>query len=169
VRGVVVNVLARVLFQVGAADTDLFNAAVRQRDFQEALGAQRQVILADLVVLGQVGIVVTLAVPLVKPATLQPSASPPGWNTRRPFCSSPAARGHADAHRADVRVGRVAEWLAQRQNILVSVASSTCISNPIRGSTFSLSVVSLMEVSGLVVTTFPYIFQSGSDRDDFQL
>ena len=54
-------VLARVLFQMGAVDADAFDAAVRLVDLHQAVAAQRQLVLRDLIALGQVRVVIVLA------------------------------------------------------------------------------------------------------------
>jgi hypothetical protein len=61
-----VGQLAGVLFQVDAGQPTppAARAVLLRRDLEPAAGAERQVILADLIVLGQVGIIVVLAVPL---------------------------------------------------------------------------------------------------------
>ena len=51
---------AGVLFQVDAPDADLFGRPILQVDLQEAVGAERELILADLVALGQVRVGVVL-------------------------------------------------------------------------------------------------------------
>ena len=56
-----VHVLARVLLHVRAVDADHPRGLTRDADVELALGAERQVVLADLVALGEVGIEVVLA------------------------------------------------------------------------------------------------------------
>ena len=130
----VVHALAGVFFQVGADDADPLGRklALGIADLQPAVVAQRQVVLADLVALGQVGIVVVLAVPLGEAGDLavqgqgrlDATARPPGG-------SSPAA---CPACRCTP--GRSACWAARRtcvlhpQNILLSVSSCTWTSRP---------------------------------------
>ena len=60
----IVQHLAGVLFQMGADDADPFACPVGMRDLEPAVVAEGQIVLADLIVLGQIGIVVVLAVPL---------------------------------------------------------------------------------------------------------
>ena len=59
-----VEVLAGILFQVGAEDAERVWSCRPPRDFDEAVLAQRQIILADLIILRQIGVVVALPVPL---------------------------------------------------------------------------------------------------------
>ena len=57
------GVLAGVFFEVGPQDADFFGAAVFDGNFDIAVLAERQVVLADLVILRQVGVVIALAIP----------------------------------------------------------------------------------------------------------
>ena len=62
----VVKVLAGIFFEMGADDADpprLGRLRVG-RDLEPAVGAEGQIVLADLITLRQVGIVILLAVPL---------------------------------------------------------------------------------------------------------
>ena len=61
--GQLVAQLAGVLLQVRADDADALGAA-GHRQIEEAVAAQRLVVLADLIALGQVGIEVVLAIPV---------------------------------------------------------------------------------------------------------
>ena len=73
--GFVVRVLARVFFEVRANDADALRRVtllgVRvDVDIEEAFVAERQIVLADLVVLRQVRVVVVFAVPFGKAGLL---------------------------------------------------------------------------------------------------
>ena len=84
----------------------------RDNNLKPAVGAERQVVLADLVVLGQVGVIVVLAVPLGEGGDRQLSASPSAGPARTPGGSSPAAARHADADRTNVSCWAIAEMVA---------------------------------------------------------
>jgi len=107
--------LAGVFFEMRANDADLLGleTTFRIADFQVAVVAERQVVLADLIALGQVGIVILFAVPLgefgdlaiQRDCRLQPQLERATIHHRQ------RAR-HADAQRASLRVGRGAEFRA---------------------------------------------------------
>jgi len=59
-----VEELSGVFFEVSAADADGFGGAVVIGDSEGAVGAEGEIVLGDLVVFGEVGVVVGLAVPL---------------------------------------------------------------------------------------------------------
>ena len=107
------------------------NCALGIADLQPAVVAQRQVVLADLVALGQVGIVVVLAVPLGEAGDLavQGQGRLDGKLDRAAVHHRQRAR-HADAHRAGLRVGRAPNFVLHPQNILLSVSSCTWTSRP---------------------------------------
>ena len=65
-RGFVVQAFAGVFFEVRPDDADLLRlkAALGIVNLQPAVLRHRQVVLADLITLGQIGIVILLAVPL---------------------------------------------------------------------------------------------------------
>ena len=113
----VVHALARVFLEVGADDADPLGRelALGVGDLQPAVVAQRQVVLADLVALGQVGIVVILAVPLGGAG--DPAVQRQGRLDRKLDRAAVHHRQHArhaDAHRAGLRIGRGAEPRAAR-------------------------------------------------------
>ncbi len=129
----VVQALAGVLFEMGANDADGFRleAVLGVADFQPAVLRHRQIVLADLIALGQVGIVVLLAIPL---------------GARRDFAFERDRRlqrqldrvtvhhrqrpRHADANGASLRIRFGAELVLQPQNSLLAVASCTWTSRP---------------------------------------
>ena len=82
-------------------------------DLQPAVLAERQVVLADLVVLRQVGVIVVLAVPLgeVGDLAVEGQGGPEG-QVEGPAVHDRQHAGHADADRAGRRVGRQAELRA---------------------------------------------------------
>ncbi len=98
--------LAGIFFEMGTQNANSF-AAGFNIDLQPAIRAEGQVILTDLVVLGQVGIVIILAVPFGK------GGNPAIKGQRRlerelkgrPIHDRQDAR-HADTHRTGRRVGR---------------------------------------------------------------
>ena len=100
--------------------------AAGQRDLEPARRRERQVVLADLVVLGQVGVVVALAVPLgeARRSAIQGHADHDGYSTALRFItgSTPGMPRHTGQM---LVLGGSPNWLRQRQNIFVSVASST--------------------------------------------
>ena len=108
----VVHALAGVFFQVGPDDADplRLDAPLGIADFEPAVVAERQIVLADLIALGQVGIVIVLAVPLGEGGDLavqrhrgsQAQGEGLGVHHRQ-------RAGHADADRAGLRVGGRAE------------------------------------------------------------
>ena len=108
----VVQHLAGVLFQVDADDADPPGAGGRG-DLQPAVVAEGQVVLADLVVLGQVGVVVVLAVPLGerRDRAVEGQGRLEGQVEGAPVHDRQHA-GHADADRAGRRVRRQAELRA---------------------------------------------------------
>ena len=59
-KGIIVNELARILFDVDARDTDAPHVAIH-KDVQITVFAQRNVKLADLICLGKVRIKIVLA------------------------------------------------------------------------------------------------------------
>ena len=91
----VVHALAGVFFQMGADDADLLGleAPLGIADLQLAVVAERQIVLADLIALGQVGIVIVLAVPLGERRDLAVRAPRPSCKRQleRLGGSSPAA------------------------------------------------------------------------------
>ena len=129
----VVHALAGVFFEVGADDADPLGRklALGIADLQPAVVAQRQVVLAGLVALGQVGIVVVLAVPLGEAGDLavQGQGRLDRKLDRAAVHHRQRAR-HADAHGAGLRIGRAPNCVLQPQNILLSVSSCTWTSRP---------------------------------------
>src|SRR5262249_34488343 len=105
----VVEHLAGILFQVDTDDADSLTACSRL-DLEVSVVAEGQIILADLVVLGQVGVVVVLAVPLGKGSDIavEGQGCPEGQVEGPPVHDWQNA-GQADAHRAGGRVGRQTE------------------------------------------------------------
>ncbi len=59
------HALASIFFQVSANDAYSFGRITIGRQIQVTFETDRQVVLADLIALGQVGIEVVLAIPLV--------------------------------------------------------------------------------------------------------
>ncbi len=116
-RRLVVHALAGVFFEVGADDANPLGRKfpLGIADIQPAVVAQRQVVLADLVALGQVRVVIVLAVPLGEAGDLavQGQGRLDGKLDRAAIHHRQRAR-HADAHRAGLRIGRGAEPRAAR-------------------------------------------------------
>ncbi len=114
-RLLVVQAFAGVLFEVCPDDADPLglDSALGIADLQPALGAEWQIVLADLIALGQVGIVVVLAVPLGERGNLavqghgRPQAQLEGLAVHHR-----QRAGHADADRAGLRIGRRAKLRA---------------------------------------------------------
>ena len=110
--GLVVHALARVLLEVNADDVD----AAGKRPFrvdhlQEPVGRERQVELADLIALRQVGVEVVFPVPLGKPG--DPAVEGEGrleGEFEGVAVHHRQRAGQAEAGRADLRVGRGAEF-----------------------------------------------------------
>ena len=95
------------------AGKNLHDESGRGVDLQPAVVAEGEVVLADLVVLGQVGVVVVLAVPLGEGADLAVE----GQGGAQGQVEGPAVHDgqharHADTHGAGRRVGRQAELRA---------------------------------------------------------
>ncbi len=105
----VVDVLAGVLLHVDAREPHALGVAVH-RDLDRAAGADRQLVLADLIALGEIGIEVVLARP---PAALGDAAAGGEAGTHRELDDPPIQHrqhaGHAEADGAGVMVGRRAE------------------------------------------------------------
>ena len=111
----VVHALAGVFFQMGADDADLLrlDASLGIADLQPAVVAERQIVLADLIALGQVGIVIVLAVPLGERGDLAVQRhGGPQASSKASAVHHRQRAGHADADRAGLRVGRRAELRA---------------------------------------------------------
>ena len=116
--------LARVLFDVGPGDADPLAVG----ELQEAADVDRLVVLADLVVLGHVGIEVVLAVEGRRPdLAVQGGPDPHGQLDRLPVEHRQRPR-QPEADRAHVRVGLVAErvlapaeQLGDRQQLAVDL------------------------------------------------
>jgi hypothetical protein len=102
-----VGQLAGVLFHVDAADADALGPAVGQRDVQVAVAADGQLILADLVPFGQVGVEVALAGEDVVGLDFAPQGQgyPQGKGDGAPVDDRQHPR-HAQADGADGRVRR---------------------------------------------------------------
>ena len=109
--------LARVLFEVGSLDAD--PGAVGQ--VEEALGVDRLVVLADLVVLGHVGIEVVLAVEARGPDLAVQGGADADGQLDRPCVEHRQRSGQPEADRADVGVRLAPNSLAQPQKSLVVV------------------------------------------------
>src|SRR5262249_19727773 len=105
----VVQHLAGVYFEVNADDANA-PAAGGRLDLQPAVVAEGEVVLADLVVLGQVRVVVILAVPLGerRDLTVKGQGRAQGQVERLAVHDRQHA-GHSDADGAGSRVGRQAE------------------------------------------------------------
>ena len=90
-----------------------------EHDVEPAVRGEGQVVLADLVVLGKVGIVVVLAVGLGESGYLAVQGQAALTPDRRPCHSDGHAARKAAADGADVRIGRIGRRLVEQpQNIL---------------------------------------------------
>ena len=109
------HALARVLFEVRADDADLLGleATLGIADLEPAVVAERQIVLTDLIALGQVGIVILLAIPLGELGDLaierhgRAAAEQEGFAIHHRQCAR-----HADADGAGLGVGGRAEFRA---------------------------------------------------------
>jgi hypothetical protein len=111
-RLLVVHALAGVFLQVDADDAHPLGleAALGIGDFQPALARKGEVVLADLKALGQVRVVVVLAVPLGEGGDLAVEGhGRPQRQLEGPAVHHRQHAGHADADRAGLRIGRGAE------------------------------------------------------------
>ena len=109
----VVHALAGILFQMSPDDADLLrlDASLGIADLQPAVMAERQIVLADLIPLGQVGVVILLAVPFGERRDLAIQGQ---GRSQRQFESLAIHHrqraGHARADGAGLRVRRRAEF-----------------------------------------------------------
>ena len=131
----VVHALAGVFFQMGADDADPLglDPSLGIADLQPAVVAERQIVLADLIALGQVGIVVVLAVPLGEAGDLavrapRRSAGPARKASR--FITGSVPGMPMQTGQVCV-LGGAPNFVLQRQNSLVRVANCTWTSRPI--------------------------------------
>ena len=123
-----VRVFAGVLFQVSAVDADALDAAVGQLDLYPAVAAQGQLVLGDLIALGQVRVVVVLAREDrgLRDLAVERQPRADGGFDRSAVADRQRA-GQAQAGRAGVRIGRralivgaaAAEHLRIRQQLCV--------------------------------------------------
>ena len=109
----VVHALAGVFLQVSPDDPHVLGreTSLGVADLQGAVEAERQIVLADLVSLRQVGIVILLAIPLGKRgdfAIQRHGRRQRQLETRRRFITG-SVPGMPDANRAGLRIGRAAE------------------------------------------------------------
>ena len=89
------------------ADADTLRLAVVAVDHQQAIVAQRQLVLADLVAFGQVGVAVVLAREDAERRNLAVQCQPaPHRLLDRVFIDNRQHAGHGQTDRADVAVGR---------------------------------------------------------------
>ncbi len=113
----VVQALARVFFEVGTDDPDRFRceAVLGVADFQAPALRKRQVVLADLVALRQIGIVILLAVPF-RPRRDFTIEGDRCFEREldRPSVHHRQSSRHADADRAGLRVRLRSEPRAAR-------------------------------------------------------
>jgi hypothetical protein len=126
-----VDQLPGVFLEVGAGDADLLAAL----DFDPALARERQVVLRDLVVLGQVGVEVVL------PVELRVRRDRAVERERGAQASSKAVRFRTGSEPGWPRqigqtcvLGGAPNWIAQPQKSLVRVFSWTCVSMPATSS-----------------------------------
>jgi hypothetical protein len=133
-RAADVQRLAGVLLEVHPLDADPVRLAL-DLDVDEALDAQRLVVLRGLEVLRHVGVEVVLPRhPAPRRRCRSSARGRCGWSPRcrRGWHRQRARQAQAD--RADLGVRLGAELVRQPQNILVAVPSSTCVSRPMTGS-----------------------------------
>ena len=111
-RARAVQVLGRVLFHVHARDAAPLRCAPSTSIVELAVLGQRQLVLRDLVALGQVRIEVVLArehAALARPCSRAPAPARTASSTAPARWARGSAPGSAEAHGADLRVGRRAE------------------------------------------------------------
>ena len=137
----IVNGFARVFLEVRARDVDHAFAAVRQANRQTAARDDRQLVLADLVALGQVGIEVILAREhrAWRNLRVEGEAKPDGHVHRGPIEHGQDA-WQAEVDRASLRVGRGAvggggarENLAERCELDVDLEPDDGFPTHVRG------------------------------------
>ena len=99
------HTLSGVFFEMGAEDTN-----TPALDFQPPVAADWQVELADLIALGQIGIVIILPVPFGEPGDFAIERNGRFQRQLEGLAIDDRQRaGHADAYRAGLRVRRLAE------------------------------------------------------------
>ena len=114
-RHFVVHAFSGVFLEMCADDADAFglDAALGIADGQITVVAQRQIELADLIALGQVGIIIVFPIPF---GEMRNFAIQRDGGLHRQLESLAVHHrqraGHADAHRTSLRVGRCAELRA---------------------------------------------------------
>ena len=126
-----VHRLARVLFQVRAREADLDLAARRRHDRDLAALHHRDLVLADLVALGQVGIEVILAREHARRLIVAPTASPKRIaRSTAPLFNTGSTPGKAMSTAEACEFGAAPYAVAAPEKIFDAVDSCVCVSNP---------------------------------------